>query len=84
MHFSEKFRVNLQSRTISDRKEFIYGDKPGTLKGYTLVDFYLDYNINEQFRLFADLRNITNTKYVDWKGFNTRRFNFIVGARWSL
>lgn len=82
--FSEKFRVNLQSRTISDRKEFIYGDKPGTLKGYTLVDFYLDYNINEQFRLFADLRNITNTKYVDWKGFNTRRFNFIVGARWSL
>lgn len=82
--FTEKLFVNLQSRTISDREEFIYGDVPETLKGYTLIDLYTEYQFDSRFKAFVDLRNITNTKYVDWRGFNTRRFNFMAGVTVAL
>lgn len=82
--FSSRLFVNLQNHTISDREEFIYGSTPLTLKGYTLVDLYGEYRIKEKLKLFIDLRNITNTRYTDWLGFNTRRFNFMLGVSWEM
>ncbi len=82
--FNSKFSANLQSRTVSDREEFIYGSTPLTLKGYTVLDLYTEYRIKEKGKLFVDLRNITNTRYTDWRGFNTRRFNFMAGVSWEI
>jgi vitamin B12 transporter len=82
--FSSEFSINLQSRTVSDREEFIYGSTPLTLKGYTVLDLYAEYRIKAKGKLFVDLRNITNTHYTDWRGFNTRRFNFMVGVSWEI
>ena len=82
--FSSKLFVSLQSRTVSDREEFIYGSAPLTLKGYTVLDLYGEYRIKEKGKLFVDLRNISNTRYTDWRGFNTRRFNFMAGVSWEI
>lgn len=78
--FTEKIFVNLQSRTLGDREEFVYGSSPEVLKGYTVLDLYGEYKLDKNFKFFLDLRNITDTKYVEWKGFNTRRFNFMAGV----
>ncbi len=56
-----------------------------TLKKYALLNFYADYSfLKNKIKLFADLRNITNSKYVEISGFNTLGFNIYSGLRFSL
>lgn len=56
-----------------------------TLKNYILWDIYAEYGLkNNQFKLFADLRNITNSNYTEISGFNTLRFNGTVGIRYTF
>jgi vitamin B12 transporter len=54
------------------------------LAAYTLVNFYAEYKILESLRIFADLRNIGNTSYVEIFGYNTQGFNLYGGFRVSL
>ena len=76
--------VQLRSHSISDREEFIYGDQPATLKGYTILDAYAEYHLRGQIRLYMDVRNFTDTQYTDWRGFNTRGLNFTIGGKMSI
>jgi vitamin B12 transporter len=56
-----------------------------TLKKYALLNFYADYSFSKNnIKVFADLRNITNSKYVEISGFNTLGFNMYGGLRFSL
>lgn len=56
-----------------------------TLKSYLLWDVYADYSfLNKKFKIFADLRNITNSRYTEISGFNTPGFNAYGGARFSF
>lgn len=82
--FTSALFVQIQSRTISDREEFIYGSAPETLKGYTLVDAYAEYRVKKWLTFFGDLRNLTDANYTDWRGFNTRGLNFTIGIRSKL
>lgn len=78
------FFASTQIHTISSREEFIYGSIPETLKGYTTIDLYGEYKFSPHIKLFLDLKNITNKRYVDFLGYNTRRFNFTTGVSFQL
>ncbi len=54
------------------------------LKPYNLVNAHLQYTAGKHIRLFADLNNISDVKYTDWYGYNTRRFNFMAGIRYQV
>lgn len=72
--------INLSGRVASKREEFIYGDKPVVMKGYATLDLYTEFRLpKKSIRLFADFRNITNTRYEELRGYNTRGFNCMAG-----
>lgn len=76
--------IQAQARSVSKREEFIYGSTPEILKAYTTIDLYGEYKFDKVFRLFLDLKNITNKEYFDIRGYNSRRFNFTTGVRFQL
>lgn len=76
--------INGQLHSVSKREEYIYGSRPEVLKGYTVINIYGEYKLSKKFKLFIDLKNITNQKYFDILGYNSRRFNFTAGINFSL
>jgi vitamin B12 transporter len=75
---------SVRSRGVGEREEFIYGSTPEILKGYVCFDVYGEYKFDKRVRLFADLKNITNKQYFDIRGYNSRRFNFMVGVNFQI
>jgi vitamin B12 transporter len=49
-----------------------------------LLDAHLQYSVNKQISLFADLKNLLDEKYTEWLGYNTRRFNFMAGVKYQI
>jgi vitamin B12 transporter len=76
--------TSLQLHAVSKREEFIYGSMPETLKGYATIDLYGEYKFDKVIKVFLDLKNITNKQYVDFLGYNTRKFNFVTGISFRL
>ena len=76
--------LQMQIRYLGDREEFIYGDLPAKMAAYGLIDLYGEYKLSPSARLFLDLKNITDTKYEDIRGYTTRRRNFVLGFRFAL
>lgn len=54
------------------------------LKPYTLLNFYAEYKIVNDFKVFIDLKNITNTSYSELLGYNTTGRNYTAGLMWHL
>ncbi len=55
------------------------------LKSYALLDMYAEYKfMNGRLKLFADAKNITNSKYTEVYGFNTLGFNINAGLSFKL
>ncbi len=76
--------IRAQAKSVSKREEFIYGSSPGILKAYTVLDLYGEYKFDKVFRLFLDLKNISNKEYFDIRGYNSRKFNFTTGVGFQL
>lgn len=56
-----------------------------TLKSYLLWDIYAEYSFyKKKLKVFADLRNITNSRYTEISGFNTLGFNAYGGVRFNF
>ncbi len=56
-----------------------------TLNSYILWDIYTEYGLlKTRLKIFADLRNITNTKYTEIAGFNTLGFNAYGGVHFNF
>jgi len=53
---------------------------PNPMSAYYTIDFYAAYTIKKKISLFADLRNITDQKYFDVYGYNSRRANYMLGV----
>ena len=71
---------HLSGRVASAREEFVYGAAPLSMPGYATIDLYGEYQFMKQgLRVFADLRNLTNTRYEEIRGYTTRGFNVLVG-----
>lgn len=55
------------------------------LKRYALWDIYAEYNFKQnKVKLFADFKNITNSKFTEISGFNTLGFNAYGGLRFNF
>ena len=55
------------------------------LDSYILMELYAEYAFyKNKIKVFADLRNITNSKYSETAGFNTLGFNGYGGIRFNL
>ena len=56
-----------------------------TLDSYILLDIYAEYAFcKNKLKVFADLRNITDSKYSETAGFNTPGFNGHGGVRFNF
>ena len=76
---TSKFSVGTVLKYSGIRWEPVYAAPPVKLDGYFTIDISARYRFSEKFRVFADAKNITNTRYFDILGYNSRRFNFNVG-----
>ncbi len=76
--------VSSRLHSVSKREEFIYGDTPEALKSYATLDLYGEYKFGSKTKIFLDLKNITDKKYFDLLGYNSRRFNFTGGVSFTL
>ena len=66
-------------RFVGSRQKAQYDAGPATMPQYYTIDFYAAYNLSKQLRCFVDFRNITNQKYFDIVGYNSRQANFALG-----
>lgn len=66
------------------RFESVFGSSPVVLGSYYTIDIYSEYKFKKWMKLFLDLKNVTDQKYFDILGYNSRRFNFIVGISATL
>lgn len=76
--------ISTHLRTVSKREEFIYGRKPVKLDNYYTLDLYGEYRFAQRWKMFIDLKNITDQKYFDFLGYNSKAFNFNAGISVSL
>jgi vitamin B12 transporter len=75
-----KFYTSAHLKVVSKSFEGQFNAAPIELKGYYLVDVYGEYR-HKHFKFFTDLQNVTDQKYFDVRGFNSKRFNFTTGVR---
>lgn len=66
-------------RFVGTRMKSPYDAGPDLMPQYYTLDLYTAYHFAKSFRLFVDLRNITDQQYFDVPGYNSRRFNFMTG-----
>ena len=81
---NEKWFASLNCRWVGKRKDIYfdpntYSAISETLSDYYNIDAYISYKPNKQLTFFSDFRNVTNKKYFDLYGYNSRRFNMMVG-----
>ena len=76
--------VSLHLRNVGSLFEPKYGAAPVKLANYYTLDLYGEYVFIKRIKLFADFRNITDQRYVDQEGFNTKRFNVNAGISINL
>jgi len=71
-------------RSVSSFYEPKFGASSKKLSGYYTLDLYGDYQVTKSIKAFIGLKNLTDKKYFDQEGFNTRRFNLNGGISLSL
>ena len=81
--FTEKLFTSIHGRYSGDRFEPRYMEAPQKVDSYVVLDVYAEYRLSSKLRFFADLKNVTDNKYVDIPGFTTRPFNFLAGLVFS-
>ena len=81
---SKNIFVSTHFKTVSKFYEGQYAAAPFKIKGYYTLDFYSEYKLSAKCKLFADLQNITDQKYFDLRGFNSKRFNCNAGINLNL
>ena len=76
----KSWNMNIGVQSISKRYEFSYGNSPIEMPAYYVWNLYSTYSITKHIRAFVDLKNITDEKYSEVYGYNSRRFNFMAGV----
>ncbi len=72
--------LNTGIQSISKRMEPAgFGLAPVEMSAYYTWNLYSSYEITKHFKVYADLKNITDEKYFEVRGYNSRRFNFMAG-----
>jgi vitamin B12 transporter len=71
-------------RVVGTRIKGTYDAGSDTMPAYYTLDFYSGYQLSKNCKAFIDLRNITNQQYFDIVGYNSKRFNMMVGLNVGL
>jgi vitamin B12 transporter len=71
-------------RFVGTRLKGQYDAGPAIMPSYYTIDFYAGYGINKMVNVFADVRNITDQKYIDVVGYNNRATNVVFGLTASF
>jgi vitamin B12 transporter len=82
---SGQWLFTLSGRAASNRQEFIYGSAPQEMPGYITIDLYGEYRFKKinGLRAFADLRNLTNTRYEELRGYTAKGITLMAGVLFS-
>jgi vitamin B12 transporter len=87
---TDRFFISTNLMWTGKRKDAYYDTNTystvsTTLNSYLLWDIYAEYSfLSSRLKWFADLRNITATKYTEISGFNTLGFNGYSGIRFRF
>ena len=85
--FVKSFSAGITYKYTGDRIDDNFSTYPTstlTLKHYNLVNTHLQCILSKQISLFADVKNLLDTKYTEWLGYNTRGFNFMAGIKYQI
>ena len=80
----KNWNMNIGVQSMGKRSEFWYGNPPREMPAYYVWNLYSSYSISKKIKTFVDLKNITDEKYSEVYGFNSRRFNFMAGVNMSF
>lgn len=81
---TKKLYVGTTMRVAGKRLEPVYASSPVTLSSYYTIDLYGEYKLSKRYRVFADIKNLTDQKYFEVMGYNTAGFNVMAGVHVSL
>lgn len=81
---NKKISISSLLRYVGERMEPVYASVPKKLDDYFTIDIAAQYRFNQNLRAFIDLKNITNQRFFDVLGYNSRRFNFTAGINLGL
>jgi vitamin B12 transporter len=76
----KNWNMNMGVQSISKRYEAVFASAPIEMPAYYVWNLYSTYSITKNMRAFVDLKNITDEKYSEVYGYNSRRFNFMAGV----
>jgi vitamin B12 transporter len=76
----KNWNMNIGVQSISKRYEAVYNAAPIEMPAYYVWNLYSTYSITKNIKVFVDLKNITDEKYSEVWGYNSRRFNFMAGV----
>ncbi len=80
----KNWNMNIGVQSISGRYEGVYNAAPIEMPAYYVWNLYSTYSITKNIKTFVDLKNITDEKYSEVRGYNSRRFNFMAGVNLSF
>lgn len=80
-HFTNKISASTLFKYVGKRLEPVYASVPKQLNDYFTIDCAGQYSFSQNIKAFVDVKNITNKKYFDVLGYNSRRFNFTAGVQ---
>jgi len=86
---SKSLYISLQANAVGSSRDIYYDasfqSQDIKLEKYYLLNLYTEYALfNKSLKVFADIRNLLNEKYVDVYGYNTAGFNAYGGVRFQL
>jgi len=76
----KNWNMNIGVQSIGKRYEAVYASAPIEMPAYYVWNLYSTYCITKNIKAFVDLKNITDEKYSEVYGYNSRRFNFMAGV----
>ena len=76
----KNWNMNIGVQSIGKRYEAVYASAPIEMPAYYVWNLYSTYSITKNIKAFVDLKNITDEKYSEVRGYNSRRFNFMAGV----
>lgn len=79
-----KWNATVSVRSVNKAASGQYDAKDVVLGDYTTINLYQDFQINSQFKVYLDAKNLTNKTFFDVPGYNSRKFNFMAGLLFNL
>ncbi|MDZ4714092.1 MAG: TonB-dependent receptor [Cytophagales bacterium] len=87
---TRKLFVSANLRAFSGRSDLYFNLSNFTtenvsLDTFSLLDVYMEYNlIDDNFKIFADVKNLMNKDYMETYGYNTLKINMMVGFNYRF